>query len=144
MIPKEVADEKVDGGHIRVWAAFEVLAVNEDVAKKSLNTLIDKMENDKIVELYSKEFTEPIKVKNPTKTIEEAYSVTCDLEFIVKNVDKLVGFVITYGPSAIEIMEPDEMKMKMGEVQNILNTISGMMHKFAEAGIGGLVFVNKE
>ncbi|MCD6476863.1 MAG: hypothetical protein J7K26_01700 [Candidatus Aenigmarchaeota archaeon] len=145
MINKAEADEKVQNEkYIRVWAAFEVLAINEDKAKESLTNLINKIDQDKKIQVYEKEFSEPVKVENPTKTIKQAYSITCDLKLIAKNVDNLLQFVISYGPSAIEIIEPNEIKMQIGEVQNILNTVSGMMHKFAAAGIGGLVFINKE
>ena len=145
MINKAEADEKVQNEkYIRAWAAFEVLAINEDKAKESLTNLINKIDQDNKIQVYEKEFSEPVKVENPTKTIKQAYSITCDLKLIAKNIDNLLQFVISYGPSAIEIIEPNEIKMQIGEVQNILNTVSGMMHKFAAAGIGGLVFINKE
>ena len=36
MISKDESNEKVSEGWLRVWFAFEALAVNEDVTKKSL------------------------------------------------------------------------------------------------------------
>ena len=91
--------------------------------------------------LYNQEFGEIKKVEKPLKNIEVAYSLTCEVELISKRFDNLVQIVTEFGPSAIEILEPKKFELDAGEAQSILNSISQIMHQFAAAGAGGMVFV---
>ena len=141
MLTKETADEKVGKGWLRIWMAFEALAVNEETVKKSLENLVDKLDTDDRVKLYKKEYSEAKNVKNPVKGIEEGYSQVVEVELITKKLSDIVGVIIEYGPSAAEVMEPKSFDMDAGEAQIVLNTIADMMHKFAAAGLGGFVLV---
>jgi len=143
MINKELADEKVGQGWIRVWAMIEVLGIKEEITKKSLETHIDTLDMDERVKLYKKQLGEIKEVEKPLKNVEKGFSQVCEIEFIAKNLEDLVAIIMKYGPSAVEILEPNEIKLKMNESQNILNLVSRMMHEFAAAGIGGLVIANK-
>ena len=144
MINKEEADEKVREGWIRSWLMFEVLAVNEETTRKSLESLINRLDKDNRIKLYKKTLGEIKKVEKPIPNIEVGYSLTCETEIISKKFDNLVQIVITYGPSAIEILEPSKLYIDGGEAQKILNTISEMLHEFAAAGVGGIVFMKGE
>ncbi len=139
MISKEEANEKVSDGWVRVWFAFEALAVGEDVTKKALENLLEKLETDQRVKVYKKEFSQVKRVENPLPEIKEGFSVVAEVEIIVKKFDELVQIVMEYGPSAVEILEPKELKLNIGDCQNVLNGVSDMMHRFAQAGVGGMV-----
>jgi len=141
LIEKDKANERVAAGWLRAWMAFEALAVNKEVVEASLKELVDRLEKDERVKLYKRELIETKEVLNPMQGIEKAYSQVCDVELISKNLDNLIGIVTEYGPSAIELLEPTSFEMKSGEAQSILNTISELLHRFASAGMGGMVFV---
>ena len=144
MMPKEECDEKVDGGWIRAWMMFEVLAVNEETTRKSLENLINKLEKDSRAKMYKKEFGELKTVEKPLPNIELGYSLTCEVELVSQRLDNLVQIVTEYGPSAIELLEPSKINVNAGEAQSILNSVSQMMHEFAAAGAGGIVFLKGE
>jgi hypothetical protein len=135
--------EKLDKGWLQTWMMFEVLAIKEDVTKQSLENLINKLEKDERVKIFKKKFSETEKVEKPMKNIDTGYSQVCEIELLTKSFDNLVQLVIEYGPSAVEILKPEKFKIELGEAQGILNTIAEMMHRFASAGIGGVVLVNK-
>lgn len=141
MIPKEEANEKISEGWLRIWFGFEALAIAEEVAKKSLESLLEKLEADSRVKVYRKDFSAAKKVENPIEGIKEGWSVVCETDFVAKKLDDVVQIVMEYGPSAAEILEPKEMKLGVGECQNILNGVSDMMHRFAAAGLGGTLVV---
>jgi hypothetical protein len=141
MIQKEESDEKVREGWIRTWMMFEVLAVNEETTKNSLEDLINKLDKDSRVKMYNKSFGSIKKVEKPMPNIEQGYSLTCEVELISKKFDNLVQIVIEYGPSAIELLEPSKIGFDVGEGQSILNSISRVIHDFAAAGMGGIVFI---
>jgi hypothetical protein len=144
MIPKEEADEKVKEGWIRSWMMFEVLAVDETVTKESLGKLLAKLEKDARGKMYSKTFGAMRVVEKPLPNIEKGHSLTCEVELISNKFDDLVQIVTEYGPSATEILEPKVISTSAGEAQSILNTIARMMHEFAAAGAGGIVFIKGE
>ena len=144
MLIKQEADEKVREGWLRASMIFEVLAINEKTTKESLEELINKIEKDSRIKLYKKEFGEIRKVEKPLPNIEFGYSLTCDVELISKKLDDLAQVVSEYGPSAIELLEPLKLNINAGEAQTILNLISSIMHEFAAAGAGGIVFLRKE
>ena len=55
----------------------------------------------------------------------------------------LLNAVMTYGPSAIEIVGPNKEEIDISEMQNVANTLAGVVHQFAAAGIGGIVITPK-
>ena len=144
MIQKEEADEKVREGWLRVSMLFEVLAINEKASKESLEVLINKLEKDKRAKVYKREFGEIRKVEKPLPSVDFGYSLTCEVESISKKFDDLAQIVSEYGPSSIELLEPLKLSINAGEAQKILNLISSIMHEFAAAGAGGIVFMRNE
>ena len=141
MIEKGECDEKVKEGWIRSWMMFEVLAINEETSRKSLESLLNRLDEDNRVKCYKKEFGEVKKVEKPMQNIDVGYSLTCEVEMVSKKFDNLVQIVTEYGPSAIEILEPKCINVGAGEAQTILNSVSQIMHQFAAAGAGGMVFI---
>ncbi len=135
--PKEQGE-----GRIKSLMLIEVLAANEEMAKSSLKDLIDKLKAEKGVEVIKADFKEIQKVENPVPGIKEAFSQVVEIELISKAYETLVGIVMNYGPSSIEILEPSSLKIGVGEAQAILNDISDLIHRFAAVGIGGLVITD--
>ncbi len=144
MISDSEAKEKTDQGWFRIWLMFEVLGVKEDVAKKALDSLLNKLDTDERVKVYKKQFGDVLKVEKPLEGVNEGFSLTCEVELVSKKLDYLTQVVIEYGPSAIEVVEPKNFKMDSREAQLILNTISQTIHQFAAAGVGGIVFIREE
>jgi len=141
MILREDADERVRGGWLRSWMMFEVLAVNEKTTRESLESLMKRLEDDSRVSMYKKEFGDIRKVEKPMKNVDVGYSLTCEVELISSKLDNLVQIVTQYGPAAIEVLDPKKISLDAGEAQGILNSISQVMHQFAAARAGGIVFI---
>jgi hypothetical protein len=135
----ERVKKKLKDGWVRSWMMIEVLAVTEDAAKNALKKHTAKLEKENKTIVYNKGFHKITEVDNPTPNIPKAYSNVVELEMVTENLDKLVFIVMTYAPSSIEIFEPKHLKIDSGEAQSILNSISEMMHKFAAAGLGGVM-----
>ena len=144
MISEEDANKKVEEGYFRAWTIFEALAINENVAKDALETLINKLDKDIRVKIYKKSFGGVKKVEKPIQGVEVGYSLTCEVCLVSKSFDNLSQIVMEYGPSALEILEPEKIKMDAGEAQSVLNSISQMMHRLAAVGAGGIVFMKSD
>jgi ATPase subunit of ABC transporter with duplicated ATPase domains len=136
---KEKAEKKIKEGWIKSWMMIEVLAVTKDAAKDALKKHVEKMEREDKTLVIRKDFQKTEEVKNPKPNIEKAYTQVVELEVLNENYDKLMFIVMNYAPSAVEILEPSKINMDVGEAQGILNSISAMIHKFAAAGIGGIL-----
>ncbi|MBR9682575.1 MAG: hypothetical protein GOV02_02780 [Candidatus Aenigmarchaeota archaeon] len=144
MLSKEQADEKVSQKWLRVNMVFEVIGVKEEVAQVALKDLMNKLDNDKRVGLYHTEYSDIAKIENPTKQIKEGFSQICETKLAVKSLENLVDLVMEYGPAGIEVTEPARIEISVGEAQTIANSVSQMIHRFAAAGIGGLLFIKEK
>lgn len=142
MFGKEQADEKVKGGWMRVWMAFEALAVNQDAVSEALSNLISKMNTDERLKVYRQQSSPLDKVENPMKGVAEGWSQTAEVELVIKNFDELVQVVMEYGPSAIELRSPSSLKLECSVANATLNGVADMMHKIASR-YGGVVLLRE-
>lgn len=122
-----------------VFAAIEALAVTKETVESALKKHVEKMTHLRDILIYETEYAETLKVEKPMKNIDEAYSQIVRLRFFAKDFLTLLGVVMTYGPSSIEIIGPPQKEMRMGEAQNIVNLLAGVVHQFAAAGVGGMI-----
>ncbi len=129
---------------IDTWMIFEVLASRKGVAEKSLKEHVEKIEKEKSVDSLEKEFDEIKEVEDPHPSIKKGFSQICEIRCKVESFSELVKIVLNYGPTMIEIEGPEKIEMDMGEMQDSLNLVAEMMHKFLKAGAGGMMISGKE
>jgi len=132
----EIVKNKVKDGWIKAWMAIEVLAVTEGAAETSLKKHVERMEKEDAAIIYRKEFKKSDRADNPFKKGGKAYSKVVEVELVARRFEDLVFMVMNYAPSSIEILEPGQIKLDMGQAQGILNSISELIHKFAMASSG--------
>ena len=100
---------------------------------------INKLSKEKGVFVYKSEFHKTQEVESPIQGIDKAYSTFSEIELLVDSFETLVYITIHYGPSSIEIIKPERIDLKISEAQNIVNNIAEILHRYAAAGIGGIV-----
>ncbi len=127
------------GEKINVWMIFEVLASNKDTAESSLKKHVEKIRNEKNVEITEESFDEVKEVEEPHPSLDKGFSQVCEVRCDVKTFSELVKLVLNYGPTMIEVESPEKIEMKMSELQDSLNLVTEMMHKFLKAGAGGMM-----
>jgi len=126
-------------GWIEAWFAIEALGATKEVVDDSLKNHVEKMLREENVIIAKKEFKQIEEVKNPPKPLERGWSQVVNITVLAKDLQTLILLVLKYGPSAIEIVAPKSKQVNADEMQNILNSLAGLLHQFAAAGIGGLV-----
>ena len=136
---QRLADKRLREGWIKSTMIIEVLAINREAAESALSKHVEKMEQEEGTMILDRRFHETQEVEKPAPRIEKAYSRIVDVDALTRNFDQLVRVVVSYAPSSIEILEPEKLSMDMGEAQGILNSISEIIHKFAAAGLGGVM-----
>jgi transcription antitermination factor NusG len=138
-VDEEKVKKKMKDGWIKSWMMIEVLATSEEATKEALKHHIERMGNENKTLLIKTDFQDVQEIEKPVPQVEKGYSQVVELELLTETFDKLMFLTMNYGPSAVEILEPNNIKMDMGEAQGIINSIASMIHKFAAAGIGGVV-----
>ena len=122
-----------------VWFTIEALGVSEEIVKSSLEEHVEKLCRVKDVFVYEKGFKDVKKVEKPMRNIDTAYSYVASVKFFTRTLSTLLGVVLTYGPSSVEIMGQAKKEIEMGEAQEIANVLAGLVNEFAAAGVGGIV-----
>ncbi len=133
---------------IEAWFAIEAVGVSEEVVKESLENLVKKMGNIKSLHIYEKNFRsiekmEEAEASKIRKDLKEAWNQVVELRLFTKTLTDLINVIYLYGPSAVEILGPETKEVGLHEIQDIANSLSGLLHQFAAAGIGGVVITPK-
>ncbi|MCD6403345.1 MAG: hypothetical protein J7K98_03370 [Candidatus Aenigmarchaeota archaeon] len=126
----------------KLW--FEVLATGKEAAEQSLKSHVEKLEKLEGVIVKEKNFEKVEEVKKlplqfKKMGLKKAYSQVVETTVFTDSIEKLLLVVMVFGPSAIEVLEPKEMKISIGTVQTIMNSVADMMHRFASSGVGGII-----
>ncbi len=132
-------DKKVrNEGWIRSAMMIEALAINRDAVKSALEKHVKSMESVKTSFIYKKEFGEIREVKKPIASIEKAYSYVVELELVSKDFESLLMLVMLYAPTSVEILEPKDLKLDIGQAQGVLVAVAELVHRFAAINIGAV------
>lgn len=140
---EEEIKKMVANGWIRCWAAIEVLGTSAEVTKTALRKHVAKIKREKAIRVYKEDWARAIRAKNPPAGISKAWSQVVELEFVIKNISSLVRFAMLYAPSAVEILEPNEIRVGAGEAQAMVNDVAALVHRYAAKIIGGIPIAGK-
>lgn len=136
-------DKLVGDGWIKAWLVYDTQAVDKKTLKGSLSGLLDKFKMLKEVHVLEDALTEPELIEPPEKFkkqgIKHVFSQVLELDILAKDFETLFFLVITFPPSALEVLAPKEIKLDMREMQNTLMLTSELIRKYASAGAGGVV-----
>jgi len=132
-------DKKVKNeGWIRSTMMIEALAINRDAVKGALEKHVKGMESVKGSYVYKKKFGDIVEVAKPMPNIEKAYSYLVEVELVSRNFESLLYLVMTYAPTSVEILEPKDLKLDIGQAQAVLIAVAEMLHRFAAMNIGAV------
>jgi hypothetical protein len=137
---EEIAKKRKDGW-LEVWFGIEAIGVDKDVVGKALKAHVEKIARIKDVLVYETSLKESKDIGKPPQGIQgdKAWSQVADVKFFVKDLASLIGIIIVYGPSSVEILGPAKKEFRIDELQNTANTVAGIMHEFASRGVGGVL-----
>ncbi|MEM7813748.1 MAG: hypothetical protein QW548_02510 [Candidatus Aenigmatarchaeota archaeon] len=133
------AEKARKDGWIEAWFAIDVIGASPEIVEASLKEHVGKLAKMENVLVSKTEFHKIEEVKNPPKPLQRGWGQVVNVTLFAKDLYTLVMAILLYGPSAIEILSPASKQVSAGELQNIANTLSGLLHQFAAAGVGGIV-----
>ncbi len=136
-------NELLEKGWIKTWMIFEVQAAEKGVCVSALKKHVKDMASEPSVEVTQESFTDVDDIEVPEglkqRGVKALFTQVCEVTLMAKEFEALVNIVINYAPTAVEVMAPEKIVLTMRDAQNSLVSLSDMMHKFARAGVGGMM-----
>ena len=121
---------------------IEAMAGNPEFVKKSLEEHVEKLSKEGGVFIYEKSFDETEEVERPFPNVPKGYSQIVEIKVMVKRIEDLLRIVIKYCPSSVEVLHPETIKINITQMQDMLNLMAEIIHRFAQAGVGGVVMAS--
>jgi len=113
-------DKYLGEGGVLATLYLEVQGNNEETAKKALEkTVFDQLRMDKKVFLLEARMFE---LKKDEKV--EVYSGVAEVKVLARDFRWFINTVMRYGPSAIEIIEPEEVHLSCDEMHSLVADVA--------------------
>lgn len=102
---------------LKARMTIEIIGSPVEILPKFLQKVMIKFKERGGVSVFKEVYLDP------TKVSDKMFSSFVEVECGVNAIETLLGLVIDFGPSSVEILEPDEINLKTGEFQAILNDL---------------------
>lgn len=117
-------NQKLAEGYIQGRFIIEIAGKPKEHIEKTLLGVIDKIKENKNIEIINHDIEE-------AKELEKQpgfFSVFAEVELLLQNMRVLIGFCYDYMPSSVEIIAPEEMQLKVNELNSFLNDLQAKLH----------------
>ena len=117
------------GDKIKTILIFEMLGRPAEHLKNTLFQFIDKISQEKGVEVVNKKIHEP---KRLEEAKEELYTTFAETEFNFQDLPSMLKIVFMYMPSHIEIIDPEELRIKNFDLNVLMSELARKLHQYDE------------
>jgi hypothetical protein len=115
---------------IKARLVFEAQGKPPKHLEQTMKKMVDKIRAVQGVEVFDVKEEPAILVKGT-----DLYSGLVDVGIQTEKFDKLFFVVLSFGPSAIIVLEPDHIDVKVSELQLALNDLSQVLHGMANEAL---------
>lgn len=120
-------DRKMGEGGVHARVYLEVQGTDLEASKTALeNSVYNKLGAEKHISILT------VKMYDIKKEEGEYFSGVSEVELVADDFRWFVNTVLRYGPSAIEIMEPDEVKLGPEQMHSIIADVSDFAHMYSQ------------
>ncbi len=126
--PREISadiniKEKLSQGWIQANFIFEVIGKPADYVEEALKNLLDVLEKEKNAIVIKRE-------QHPPEVYEETlFSTFAEVTILIENLKRFMNIIFDYMPSSIEIIEPQEIKVKYADLNLVMNELANNLHR---------------
>jgi len=122
---------------VRAIMIVEMAGRPAEHVKESLSNHIKILNEVKDIEVHSIKVSEPRKIENSQGSqgipMEEImFTCFAEADFETENFARLSETMFDFMPSSVEVIEPSKISIDMQDATNLLNNISGRMHRYDE------------
>ena len=118
---------------IKAFVIFEMLGRPAEHLKKTLTEFIEKLGGEPGNQIKDKKINEPKKIGDSQ---QELYTTFAETEMELKDLPTLFKLIFSYMPSNIEIIEPEELKIKNFDLNVLVNELARRLHQYDEIAKG--------
>ncbi len=105
---------------------LEILGKPAEYIKERLEEIVSKLEEEEKVEIKEKKIAEPKKMKD-----RELFTTYAEVE-LETSLYKLMLLIFSYMPSNIDIITPENLKIKNNDLNTFLNELVRKLHQYDE------------
>ncbi len=124
---------------IKATMILEMIGRPPEHMVKVLNEIIDKMNDEKKVEVYERKVKEPTLLKDQ----KDLYSAFAEIEVEVEEIMYLIMLVFKYKPSHVEVLSPEFIKLQNNDLGEVLSEITRKIH-IADSTIQAVQIQNQQ
>lgn len=106
---------------IRFRTIIEILGKPKEHIEKALIKYVEQIKDDDSFMILNEDYAE-------TKPQDEMFSKFVEVEIISKTLPAMIGFCFDYMPSTMEIIKPEELKLKMNDISRLLTDLQARLH----------------
>ena len=108
----------------RALLVIELMGRPAEHVEKTLNDLIDRLGNEKGVELVKRNI-------HPAKPTENNLFISfAELEALFLDIHSLLSMSFAYMPSHVEVIEPSSLSINLNDANSIINTLLLRLHNY--------------
>jgi len=113
---------------VRAIMIIEIAGKPPKHVKESLQKYVRTLDEIKDLELHSIKISEPKKIKDSNGM----FTCFAEVEFETETFLRMAHIMFDYMPSSVEVIEPSTFKFSAPEASELLNNISGRLHRYDE------------
>ncbi|MFH0861719.1 MAG: hypothetical protein V1875_01700 [Candidatus Altiarchaeota archaeon] len=123
---------KMGEGGILATLYMGVQGNDEEAAKSALeNMLFKKLVKEENVSLLEVNVFDIIREKSKKKG-EKFFSGVAEVKLVADDFRWFVNIIMRYGPSAVEIVEPTEVKLNAEQMHSMVADVSDFVHMYSQ------------
>ena len=115
--------EKLAEGWYQVLITFEIAGKPKAHVEETLKAYMTNIKEDERIKPITEDYAEPMKQDGGM------YSVFCELETMVQDLDVLTWLSINFMPASIEILKPEKFSIEARYLQNWYNDLLSKLHE---------------
>lgn len=113
---------------IKAIMILEILGRPPEHLKTTLEDIVNKINNEKEVEVTNKKIHEPTQAKDN----KNFYTTFAEVEVEVKTISLLASLMFKYMPANVEVVEPETIALTNNGWSEILSEITRKLHGYDE------------
>ena len=115
--------EKIDQGWFRLKIILEILGFPKEHIEKTTGLVAKRFGELKYINVITSEISVPKSVS------EKSWSSFIELEIVVASFSDMIGLIMDYLPSSVEILEPRTFTEDIANLTDILNDFATRLHQ---------------
>ena len=122
---EEVNDNIVKKGGLLAVVYFDIHGNSAEIIRNSMVDMIGRLTHEMGVVYATGEIEEPVEY-------EGMYSTCAEVKILLRDLNSLVNVCFRYGPIGIDLLRPEEVKLSIIQLHDILLNISQTSQEYSQ------------